>query len=126
MEKYLVLILSAIIILFVIELIREEKFTFKYAFGWIFVSSLAIIFTLFDEVLFKAARLLGFELTSDFVLFIFLSAFVFMILMMTVFLCQQNSHNDRIAQKLGILEFEIEQLKKKSDGKKDPPSPKDE
>ena len=112
-EKYLLLMLAGIVLFLAIELLRREKLTFKYAFGWITIALLALVFTIFDDLLFKIAALFGFELRSDFVLFIFLSAFVFLSLMMTLFLCQQNSHNDAIAQKLGILEFEIKKLREK-------------
>jgi hypothetical protein len=112
-EKYLVLILAGIVLFSALELLRREKLTFKYAFGWIMIALLVVVLTVFDGLLYKIASLFGFELRSDFVLFIFLSAFVFLTLMMTLFLCQQNSHNDTIAQKLGILEFEIKKLREK-------------
>jgi hypothetical protein len=38
---------------------------------------------------------------------------VFLSLVLTVFLCQQNSRNDIMAQKIALLEFEIKQLKQK-------------
>jgi len=112
-EKYFVLTLSIAVLILVLELIREEKFTFKYAFGWIFVALLAIVFTVFDSLFSEIVHFLGFELTKDFVLCLFFAIFVFLSLMMTVFLCQQDKHNDTIAQQLGILEFELEELKKK-------------
>lgn len=112
-EKYLVLVLAFTVLMCVIELVRREKLTFKYAFGWIVIAVLALLFTVFDNVLFNIAAKIGFELRSDFILFVFLSAFVILSLLMTLFLCQQNNHNDKIAQKLGILEFEIKQLKEK-------------
>ena len=37
--------------------------------------------------------------------------FVFLSLLLTVFLCQQNRRNDRMAQKIGILELEIKEMK---------------
>ena len=117
-EKYFILLLAGVVLILVIELIREEKLTFKYAFGWIFVSILAIIFTIFDALLFRVASFFGFELKSDFILFIFLAIFVFLSLLMTIFLCQQNSNNDVIAQQLGILKFEIEKLKEELKGRK--------
>jgi hypothetical protein len=39
--------------------------------------------------------------------------FVFLSLLLTVFLCQQNSRNDVMAQKIALLEFELNELKKK-------------
>jgi hypothetical protein len=106
---------SAFIFLVVIEFVRREKMTFKYAFVWLGVSLAALVCAVFEAIPFAVARFFGFELTSNFVFFTLLSAFVLLTLLLTVFLCQQNSRNDAIAQKLAYLEFEIEELKKKYD-----------
>jgi len=112
-EKILTLILAFVILFLVIELIRQEKLTFKYAFGWMVVSFLTILLTIFDGILLNIAQFFGFSMMSDFIHFIVLGVLVWITLLMTIFLCQQNSHNDTIAQKIGTLEFEIECLKKK-------------
>ena len=104
--------------LIVLELVRRDKLTFKYACGWLLVSFAGIIFTVFDALLFKIARFFGFELTSNFIFFSLLGIFVFLSLLMTVFLCQQNSRNDTMAQKLGILEMEFRKLKEKLNDEK--------
>lgn len=59
------------------------------------------------------AALLGFELPSNFIFFALFCVFVFLSLLLTVFLCQQNSRNDVMAQKIALLEFELKELKKK-------------
>jgi len=112
--QILTIAMAASILLIVFELIRQEKLTFKYAFGWIVVSVLAIIVTVFDDILIGIASWLGFQLASNFIFFSLLSVFVFLCLLMTIFLCQQNNRNDTIAQKMARLEHEVEQLKKKS------------
>lgn len=106
---------SAFIFLVVIEFVRREKMTFKYAFAWLGVSLAALVCAVFEAVPFTIARFFGFELTSNFVFFTLLSAFVLLTLLLTVFLCQQNSRNDVIAQKLASLEFELKELKKPHD-----------
>jgi len=63
--KLLTIFLSLIILIFVVELIRKEKLTFKYAFGWILVSVLAVFFAIFDKVLFKFSDFIGFELHQN-------------------------------------------------------------
>ena len=67
----------------------------------------------FYKFLFKLASILGFELPSNFIFFTLFCVFVFLSLVMTVFLCQQNNRNDTMAQKIALLEFEIKQLKQK-------------
>ena len=115
--KLLAFILSLGIFLLVMELVRRERLTFKYAMGWLFASALAVFFSVFHKCLFKISALFGFELPSNFIFFALLCTFVFLGLLLTVFLCQQNGRNDRMAKKIGILEFELQELKKKISSK---------
>ena len=110
--KILAVIVSLSVFLFVVELIREEKLTFKYAFGWLIVSVAGLMFAIFDRLLWRLAHFLGFELASNFIFFVLLSVFVFLSLLLTIFLCQENKKNTKIAQKLSLMEFEINKLKK--------------
>ena len=109
------LIASVAIFLFVIDLVRRRRLTFKYAVSWLLVSGGAIFFAIFYRLLFACAAFLGFELPSNFIFFALFCVFVFLSLLMTVFLCQQNSRNDVMAQKIALLEFELKELKKKSE-----------
>lgn len=110
--RILSLILSSLILVFIIESVRREKLTFKYAAGWILVTVGGMLCAVFDQWLARLSAFLGFELVSNFIFFAALNGFVLLSLILTVFLCQQNERNDKIAQKLGILEFEVNELKK--------------
>ena len=109
------LVVSVAIFLFVVDLVRRRRLTFKYAVGWLFVSAGAIFFAVFYRLIFSCAAWLGFELPSNFIFFALFCVFIFLSLLMTVFLCQQNSRNDVMAQKIALLEFELKELKKKSE-----------
>ncbi len=111
--KLLSIVLSLGIFLFVMELVRRERLTFKYAMGWLMASALAVFFSVFHTFLFAISAFFGFELPSNFIFFALLCIFVLLGLLLTVFLCQQNNRNDRMAKKIGILEFELQELKKK-------------
>ena len=111
--KLLTILISSLILLLVVELIRKERLTFKYALAWITVSAVAIFLTVFDRLLFRLADFFGFELPSNFIFFSLLTVFVFLSLLITYMLGEQNSRNDTIAQKIAMLEFEIDELKKK-------------
>jgi hypothetical protein len=111
------IILSCVVFIFVVELVRRERLTFKYAFAWLFFSALGVLASVFKQPLFALARWFGFELPSNFIFFVLLCAFVFLSLLLTVFLCQQNKRNDRMAQMLGLLELEIGKLKERLDGR---------
>ncbi len=112
--KLLGITLAVAILCIVVELTRREKLTFKYAAIWLMVSFAAVFFAVFDELLFKIAYAFGFKLPSNFIFFVLMTAFVFITLLMTIFLCQQNRRNDKMAQRLAMLEFELEELRKGS------------
>ncbi len=111
--KLLAIAISSLIFLFVLDLVRRRKLTFKYALAWLFVSGAAVVSAVFHKLLFALAAWLGFELPSNFIFFSLMCAFVVLSLLLTVFLCQQNERNNRMAQKIAILESAIEELKKK-------------
>ena len=107
------IVVSVAIFLFVTELVRRHRLTFKYAVAWLLVSAGAIFFAVFYRLLFACAAFLGFELPSNFIFFALFCVFITLSLLLTVFLCQQNSRNDVMAQKIALLEFEINELKKR-------------
>ncbi len=110
--KAVTIILSVMFLVYIVDLVRREKLTFKYASGWILLIVLAIFAAIFDGLVFRLSELLGFQLPSNFIFFSVLCGFVFVSLLLTIFLCQQSNRNERMAQKIGILEHEIEQIKK--------------
>jgi len=108
---FLAILLSSLMFLFVVDLVRRHKLTFKYALAWLLVSAAGVFFAVFHKFLFKLAGFLGFELPSNFIFFTLFCVFLFLSLVLTVFLCQQNNRNDTMAQKIALLEFEIKQIK---------------
>jgi hypothetical protein len=110
--KSLAILLAVLGLVFIVELVRRERLTFKYASTWMMIFLAAAFFAVFDNLLQAIATFFGFELTSNFVFFAILSGFVFLSLLLTIFLCQQNDRNDKMAQKIGLLEHDIEKIKK--------------
>lgn len=115
--RILSLILAGLLFVTVLELVRREKLTFKYAAGWLLASAAGILVAIFDQWVYRLAEILGFRLTSNFIFYAALGGFVFLSLVLTIFLCQQNERNDKMAQTLAILGEEVNELKKKIDRK---------
>lgn len=111
--KSLAILISSLLFLFVLDLVRRRKLTFKYALAWLMVSAGAVVSAIFHQYLFALATALGFELPSNFIFFFVMSAFVVLSLLLTVFLCQQHERNNSMAQKIAIMESAIIELKKK-------------
>ena len=117
MTKLIAVVFSLSLLIVVIDLVRREKLTFKYAFAWMFVCVLAVVGAVFDRSVRAVAHAFGFELPSNFIFFTLLSVFVLLALLMTIFLCQQNNRNDAVAQQLAMLRLELDELKKKASGR---------
>ena len=111
-SQTLTVLLAVSLLMFVVELVRREKLLFKYAFGWILICALAIGAAVFKDWLFRIAYWVGFELPSNFIFFTSLAGITFLSLLLTIFLCQQNMRNDKIAQKLGLLEKMFEDIQR--------------
>lgn len=107
--KLIAIIVSFFVLFLIIDLIRREKLTFKYAVGWILASLFGITFALCDGLLLSVSSFFGFELPSNFIFFSLIGVLTFMTLFMTIFLCQQNRRNDTIAQRISLLELEVRQ-----------------
>jgi hypothetical protein len=105
-------ILSVSFFIIVVDLVRREKLTFKYAFAWLVFTASGVFATIKPGFVFRCASLLGFELPSNFIFFALMGAFIFLSLMLTVFLCQQNKRNDRMAQTIGLLGQEIQEIRR--------------
>jgi len=111
--KIFAIIVSTLILLTILELARRERLTFKYAIGWILIAAVAIFFEIFDSFLMDISRWFGFALPSNFIFFVLLVFFIFLSVFLTMFLCQQDSRNDAMAQKIGMLELELKRLREK-------------
>ena len=109
--RLLSILLAVTFFFIVIDLVRREKLTFKYAAGWLSVTLLGILLAVFDKFLSGFAAQLGFQLTSNFIFFIVSCGLIFLSLVLTMFLCQQNNRNDKMAQKIALLENEIQKIK---------------
>lgn len=110
--KILAIIIAIGIFLIVVNLVRRQKLTFRYAIFWMALSLFAILVSFNENLLFGLARMLGFELPSNFIFFLIGLFFVISSLLLTVYTCQQNSHLETMAQRIGILEYELSEAKK--------------
>lgn len=109
------LMVSICIFLFIIELIREQKMTFKYSVFWLCASGFTLVLAFNMQLLSQLSHLAGFELTSNFVFFLFLAFISLLCLFLTVYMNEQNSRTESLAQTVGILESQLRELKKKTD-----------
>ena len=118
--KTFAIFVSIAIFIFLIDLVRRQKMTFKYSTVWLGICGAVLFFAINDRLLKTISVLFGFELLSNFVFFLLLIFFIFVCLILTTYTNEQNSRSDSLAQKVGILQYKINELEKelrKQDGK---------
>lgn len=105
-------IMAFIVLLLVIDQIRRQKMTFKYALAWLISSGLVLFFTIQDQWLSKLASWAGFELPSNFIFFLLLIFVIFSSLLLTLHINQQNSRSECLAQAIARLDYRLKKLEK--------------
>ena len=109
----LAIILSFSILFFVIDCIRRQKMTFKYSIFWLGACSAVSFFSLNEAFLGKISRIAGFKIPSNFIFFLLLSFFVFLSLLLTIYINEQNNRTETLSQAVGALEYKLKKLEKK-------------
>ncbi len=111
--KTFALVMTALILFFVINLIRRQKMSFKYALAWLLSSSLTILFTVQDSWLHAISKWAGFALPSNFVFFLLLIFVILFSLLLTLHINEQNSRAEALAQAIAKLDYRLKKLEKK-------------
>jgi len=109
---------SLVIMISVIEFIRRGAFKERYALLWLFASFVLLVFSIWRNLLDYMAKLFGFYYPPS---FLFLIGFGFLMLITLHFsmaISNLSEKNKKMAQELGIMKDELEQLKKENNTSK--------
>lgn len=96
----------------VIEMLRRRRLRERHAGWWLVAGFLAVIISVFPEVLQLAASALGFEIPVNLVFFLSLFILFLVALQHSSELTQIEAHNRTLVEKLVLLEHRVEQLEK--------------
>ena len=113
--KTFAMIMSVSIFAFIIELIRRQKMTFRFSALWLTASIVVLVFSCQTEWLSIISRLAGFALPSNFVFFMLLIVFIFQSLLLTIYINEQNSRAESLAQAAAALEYKMKQMEARLD-----------
>ena len=114
--KIFALIMACVILFLVIDLIRRQKMTFKYALTWLTASGCVLFFTVQDHWLNRLAQWAGFTLPSNFIFFLLLIFVIFFSLLLTIHINEQNSKSEALAQAMAKLDHRLKKLEKDGTG----------
>lgn len=108
--KIFVVLITCVILAAVIDFIRREKMTFKYSVNWFFGCAVVLFFACNDQLLLKVSQWAGFSLPSNFIFFMLMIFVMFLSLLLTLYINEQNSRTEALAQAVANLENQIKKL----------------
>ncbi|AQP53049.1 hypothetical protein CBF34_02970 [Vagococcus penaei] len=97
---------------FVIRLIRNDTFTINYALTWLLVGVVLLIFSLLPAIPAYLAKIFGFEVTSNFLLFAAVLFCLIQLILFTMSLTKQSNYIKSLVQEVSLLKKEIEEKNK--------------
>jgi len=107
-----VAILSVLLILQIVRSVRREHLRVEYSMTWLAAALLLLILCLSDTAMDKLARLIGVP-DSPLILIVLAGVlFLFTFFRYSLVVSSLKDHNIQLAQKVGMLEWEIERLNK--------------
>ena len=105
----IVMLVASIFFLYlVIRNINKNNILFEQAFMWIVISFFMIIISIFDVIPGYFAGLLGFELTSNFLLSLAIFFLLVIAFLQTMTLSKQKEQMKHLVQELSILKSHVE------------------
>ena len=111
----LMLIASIFFLYLVIRNINKNNILFEQAFMWIVISRVMIIISIFDVLPVDFAGLLGFELTSNFLLSLAIFFLLVITFLQTLTVSKQKEQIKHLVQELSILKSHVEEKEEKNE-----------
>ena len=106
-------ILSLTLLLITFELIRKERLREEYSILWLFTGTVTLVFSLWPEFFLSQffAKITGIFYLSAVVVIAFLFLLL-IVLHFSVVISKLTNQNKELAQRYGLLELEINELKR--------------
>ncbi len=108
-----VAVLSALLILLIVRSVRREHIRVEYSMTWLGAAVLLLGLCFSDTALQALGSWLGVRDASLVLIVLAGVLFLFTFFRYSLVVSSLKDHNIQLAQKLGMLEWEIEQLQKK-------------
>jgi len=115
--KIFALTMAALVLALVIDRIRRQKMSFKYAFAWLVSSFVVLLFTIQDGWLKGLAQWAGFALPSNFIFFLLLIFVILFSLLLTIHINEQNTRTESLAQAIAKLDYRLKKFEKQDSSK---------
>jgi len=106
------ILLAVLLLLLTLDLVRRKKLKEEYSVFWILLSALLVIFASWSDLLIGVTRLVGAYSANSIVFFFGFVFLVLVLLHISVVLSGSAEASKDMAQKIALLDAEIEELKR--------------
>lgn len=111
--QYIAIICSIALLIFIFELTRRKKIRDQYSILWLFFSSIFVVLSIWREGLDAFAKLLGIAYAPSALFLILVLAIFLILIQFSVIISRLSEENKKLAQKIGLLTLELEEIQKK-------------
>lgn len=109
--KYFFIILAVIFIVYILKMIKKKIFSIKESIFWVGGTFVIIVFAIFPKLLDKIALKLNIAYPPSVLFLVGILFLLFINFRNTKKISKQNEKIIELAEKVSILEFEIDKLK---------------
>lgn len=104
-----VIVFAIALVVGVVYQVAKGRLLLRYSFLWLFLALVALLCALFPEPLFSLAYFLGFNVASNFVLFVAIFLLLLICLSLSVIVSKQQEKIKNLVQDVALLKNEIEE-----------------
>ena len=105
--RLLLFIFSLISFIIIFVLLKKEKIPVKYSLVWFLSSLILLVLSLFPYSLKEVAEFVGFQTTSNFVIGIILVLLLFITMILTIIISNQNKKIVLLIQEVSMLKERV-------------------
>lgn len=110
--QYIAIFCSFALLVFIFELTRREKIREQYSILWLFFSVIFVVLSIWRDGLDYFAKLVGIEYAPSALFLVLLLAIFMILIQFSIVISKLSRENKKLSQAIGLLQLEIEELKK--------------
>ncbi|MEA5001883.1 MAG: DUF2304 domain-containing protein [Christensenella sp.] len=103
--RAVLIIISILVLVYVLNKIRKAKLNIPDSIFWIVFAILLLILSVFPQIAFFFADILGIESPFNFIMLFFVGLFIIKMFLMTIKISNLTEKNKAMAQKIAFEEF---------------------
>ncbi len=103
--RIVLIVISILVLVYVLNKIRKSKLNIPDSIFWIVFAILLLLLSVFPQIAFFFAGLLGIESPFNFILLFVVGLFIIKMFLMTIKISELTEKNKAMAQKIAFEEF---------------------